>query len=124
MEEPLGASLRESGCMRIENDAGGFVRSARRGGGVGGIWEGGEPKPYSGSSSMMAGTGDRGGEFDGARLGRCGTIRGMCIEEVGVGRRNGVQRIGYKSLRTRLQRADGGSKHGEVGVTSKLCEKA
>ena len=95
MEESLDASLRESGCMRIENDARGFVRSARRGC-VGGIWEGGEPKSYSGSSSMMPGTGDRGGEFDGARLGRCGTIRGMCIEGVGVGRRNGVQRIGYK----------------------------
>ena len=48
-EEPLGASLRELRCTRIENDAGsfirsGFVRSARRGG-VGDIWEGGEPNP-------------------------------------------------------------------------------
>ena len=77
-EESLVASLREPECTRIENDARDFVRSARRGGGVGGIWEGGGPKSYFGSSSMMPGTGDRGGELDGARLGLCGSIR-RCV---------------------------------------------
>ena len=94
-EESLEASLRELDCTTIENDAGGFVRSARRGG-VGDIWEGGEPKPYSSFSSKMPGKGDRGVEFDGARLGLCERIRGVCGEEVGVGQRNGVQRIGYR----------------------------
>ena len=89
--ESLDASLREFECTRIENDAGGFVRSARRGGGVGGIWEGGEPKSYFRSSSMTPGKGDRGGEFDGAKLGLCERIRGACGEEVGVGQRNGVK---------------------------------
>ena len=92
--EELDASLRKPWCTRIENDARDFVRSGRRGG-VGGTWEGGKPKSYSGSSSMMPGKGDRGGEFDGAMLGPCGRIRRVCTE-VGVGRRNGVQRIGYK----------------------------
>ena len=68
-------SLHEPGYTRIENDARDFVRSARRGGGVGGIWEGGGPKSYFGSSPMMPGTGDRGGELDGARLGLCRRIR-------------------------------------------------
>ena len=59
MEESLDASLREPGCTRIENDAEDFVRSAKRGG-VGGIWEGGEPKSYSRSSSMAPGKGTEG----------------------------------------------------------------
>ena len=48
------------------------------------------------ASSMMPGKGDRGGEFDGARLGLCERMRGVCGEEVGVGQRNGVQRIRYR----------------------------
>ena len=94
-EESLTARLHESGCTRIENDAGCFVHLGRRGV-VSDIWEGGEPKPYSRSSSMMPGKGDGGGEFDGARLGLCERIRGVRGEEVGVRQRNGVQRIGYK----------------------------
>ena len=72
-EESLDASLRELECARIEDDARGFVHSARRGG-VGDIWEGGEPKPYTSFSSMMPGKGDKGGEFHGARLGLCERI--------------------------------------------------
>ena len=93
--ESLDASLRELDCTRIEKDAGGFVHSARRGG-VGDIWEGGEPKSYSRSSSMIPSKVDRGGKFDGARLGLCERIRGVCGEEVGVGQRYGVQKMGYR----------------------------
>ena len=63
---------------------------------MGDIWEGGEPKSYSIPSSMMPGKGGRGGELDGARLALCGRTRGVCREDVGVGRRKGLQGIGYK----------------------------